>query len=87
MSGTKALLDTNVIIFASKRQIDLPRLLSSYDFFYTSIISFMEVYGHAFTRQEEKDLVDELFENLEISYYYYTTVVIKFYKKKLFNNN
>ncbi|MEN9611547.1 MAG: hypothetical protein RLZZ628_2361 [Bacteroidota bacterium] len=66
MSGNKALLDTNVIIFASKRQIDIPQLLSSYDFFYTSIISFMEVYGHLFTRQEEKDLVDELFENLEI---------------------
>jgi rRNA-processing protein FCF1 len=41
MSGNKALLDTNVIIFASKRQIDIPQLLSSYDFFYTSIISFM----------------------------------------------
>jgi predicted nucleic acid-binding protein len=66
MSGNKALLDTNVIIFASKHQIDIGKLLSSYDFFYTSIVSFMEVYGHTFARQEEKDLIDDLFENLEI---------------------
>jgi predicted nucleic acid-binding protein len=66
MSGNKALLDTNVIIFASKHQIDIGKLLSSYEIFYTSIVSFMEVYGHTFARQEEKDLIDDLFENLEI---------------------
>ena len=66
MNGNKALLDTNVIIFASKNQIDLKKLLSTYDNFYTSIISYIEVYGFEFTNQEEKDLVDELFEILEI---------------------
>jgi predicted nucleic acid-binding protein len=66
MSGNKAILDTNVIIFASKQQIDVERLLVSYDVFYTSIISFMEVYGYDFTIQAEKELIDEVFENLEV---------------------
>lgn len=67
MSGNKrALLDTNVIIFASKQLIDFENLLQEYDEFYVSLITFMEVYGFAFTKQEEKELVDDLFENLEI---------------------
>lgn len=66
MSGRKVLLDTNVIIFASKQQVDVQALLGRYDDFYTSIISYMEVYGYPFERQEEKQLIDELFESLEI---------------------
>jgi predicted nucleic acid-binding protein len=66
MSGTKAILDTNVIIYASKQQIDTELLLSTYDDFYTSIISFMEVFGFQFQKQEEFDLVEELFQNLEV---------------------
>jgi predicted nucleic acid-binding protein len=66
MSGTKAILDTNVIIYASKQKIDTELLLSTYDEFYTSIISFMEVFGFQFQKQEELDLVEELFEGLEV---------------------
>jgi predicted nucleic acid-binding protein len=67
MNGNKAILDTNVIIFASKQQIDVEKLLLSYNEFYTSIVSFMEVYGYQFSQQEEKDLIDEVFANLEIT--------------------
>lgn len=67
MNGTKrALLDTNVIIFASKNLIDIEQLLLEYEEFYVSLVTFMEVYGFAFTKEEEKELVDELFENLEV---------------------
>ena len=62
MSGNKALLDTNVIIFASKNLVDINAILESYDTFYVSIISFMEVYGHNFKDNNEKKLIDELFE-------------------------
>jgi rRNA-processing protein FCF1 len=41
MSGTKALLDTNVIILLSKQGIDVDSLLASYDEFYVSIITYM----------------------------------------------
>lgn len=66
MSGNKAILDTNVIIFASQQKVDLEKLLSGYDEVYTSIISFMEVYGYEFSAQAEKDLIDEMFKNLGI---------------------
>jgi predicted nucleic acid-binding protein len=67
MSGNKkALLDTNVIIFASKGIINADALLNDYDEFYTSIISYMEVYGYDFKNLEDKQIVDEIFENIEI---------------------
>jgi predicted nucleic acid-binding protein len=66
MNGNKAILDTNVIILASKNQIDVEKLLNSYDEFYASVITLMEVYGFEFTNTSEKDLIDEMFANLDI---------------------
>ena len=66
MNGNKAVLDTNVIIFASKNQIDVEKLLNSYDEFYVSVITLMEVYGFEFTNISEKDLIDEMFANLDV---------------------
>ena len=66
MNGSKGLLDSNTIIFASKQQIDVEKLLSNYDEFYVSIVTYMEVYTHEFQNTDEKDLIDELFTNLEI---------------------
>lgn len=66
MNGNSSLLDSNTIIFASKQKIDVRKLLSRYDKFYVSIITYMEVYAYEFTDQTEKDLIDELFDSLEI---------------------
>jgi predicted nucleic acid-binding protein len=66
MSGTKAILDTNVVIFISKKQIDIDKLLSLYDEFYVSIVTYMEVYGFEFENEEEKVLIDHFFEIIEI---------------------
>ncbi len=66
MNGNKALLDSNVIILASKQEIDIEKLLSAYDVFYTSVVTFMEVYGFAFENTDEKDLIDEMFGSLDI---------------------
>ncbi len=67
MNGNnRVLLDSNVVVFASKQQIDTNKLLSSYNEFYTSIINFMEVYGYEFENQEEKELIDTLFSIFEI---------------------
>lgn len=66
MNGTKAILDSNVIIFATKGTIDVGQMLSRYDKFYTSIISFIEVYAFDFQNSVEKDIADEIFANLEI---------------------
>lgn len=67
MSGSKALLDSNVIIFASKEEVDVELLLSSYDEFHVSMITFMEVYGFEFANPDEEDLINDIFANLEIT--------------------
>lgn len=66
MNGDKSVLDSNVIILASKQQIDTEKLLSLYDDFSVSIVTYMEVYGYDFQNQDEKDLIDELFANLNV---------------------
>ncbi len=66
MNGNKSALDSNLIILASRQQIDTEKLLSLYDEFYVSIVTYMEVYAYDFQNQDEKDLIDELFANLEI---------------------
>ncbi len=66
MNGNKAIFDTNVIIFASKKQIDIEKLLNDYDSYYASVITLMEVYGFEFTDTSEKDLIDDIFGNLDI---------------------
>lgn len=66
MNGTKVVLDSNVIIFASKEKIDVEKLLSRYDEFYVSVITYLEVYAHEFQNAAEKDIIDEIFTNLEI---------------------
>lgn len=66
MNGNRALLDSNAIIYATKRVIDAERLLSEHDNYFVSIISFIEVYSFAFPNAAEKDIADEIFKNLEI---------------------
>lgn len=66
MNGTRALLDSDAIIYATKRTIDAEKLLSEYDSYFVSIISFIEVYCYDFPNGAEKDIADEIFKNLEI---------------------
>lgn len=66
MSGTKAILDSNVIIFTTKGLIDVAAMLSRYDEFYASVITYAEVYAFDFQNSAEKDVADEIFANLEI---------------------
>jgi predicted nucleic acid-binding protein len=66
MNGTKAILDSNTIIFASKEPIDVDELFSRYDEFYASVITYAEVYAFDFQNSIEKDITDEIFRNLQI---------------------
>ncbi|MEZ4985017.1 MAG: PIN domain-containing protein [Saprospiraceae bacterium] len=66
MSGSKALLDTNVIILLSKQGIDVDALISRYDEFYVSIITYMETYGYDFQNNAEKNIIDAFFELVEV---------------------
>lgn len=66
MNGINSLLDSNAIIFASKQTLDTDELLSRYNNFYVSIITYIEVYAYDFTDQTEKDFIDEFFKILKI---------------------
>lgn len=66
MNGIKGILDSNVIIFFSKRRIDIESLYSKYAELCVSIVSYIEVYAYEFEDAEEKELVDRFFENVEI---------------------
>lgn len=66
INGNKILLDTNVIIFASKQLINIERFVSSFDSFYISIITYIEAYGFDFKDVNQKQLIDELFKSIEI---------------------
>ena len=66
MSGKEALLDSNVFIYISQKQLDFEKLLDKYDNFYTSVISKMEVLGYNFNNQKEKEIVENLFKEIEI---------------------
>ena len=41
-------------------------MVESYDDFYVSIITYIEVYGYEFEKPEEKQLIDLFFEGLEV---------------------
>ena len=66
MSGTKAVLDSNTIFLGSKGKIDVEDLLSRYDKFFASIITFAECYASDFQNSLEKDITDEIFAGSEI---------------------
>ncbi|MFA9214588.1 MAG: hypothetical protein ACEQSR_12190 [Candidatus Methylacidiphilales bacterium] len=66
MSGNSALLDSNIIILASKEKIDIEKLFEDYDTFFVSIITYMEVLGYENITETEKLIIDNFFSNIEI---------------------
>jgi len=47
MNGNSALLDSNIIIYLSKREVPLS-FLDQFDEHYISVITYMEVLGYQF---------------------------------------
>lgn len=66
MNGSRAILDSNLLIFLSKDLIDRRKLFSKYDEFYVSVITYMEVYAFEFSDSAQKNSLDETFAKLEI---------------------
>jgi len=66
MSGNKGLLDSNVIIDASKGIVSIQDIVNEYDYLYTSIISYVETLGFNFSDNEEKEIVIKIINSLEI---------------------
>ena len=68
MSGNKVVLDTNVIIFASKQLLNIEKFINDFDEFFVSVITYMEVYSYVFLNNNEKKLIDELFKSVTITH-------------------
>ena len=68
MNGNKAVLDSNVVIFFSKRKIDIDELSARYEKIFVSIITYIEVYAYEFVDGDEKALIDRFFANIEIDH-------------------
>lgn len=66
MSGTKGLLDSNVIIDLSKGNLLTEDLVKDYDSLYTSIISYVETLGYSFSDEEERAVVLSVLNQVEI---------------------
>ena len=66
MNGNKALLDSNVIIDASKGKLSLNNIIEKYDNIYISIICYIEVLGYNFESQKERLAIEKVIKNIPI---------------------
>lgn len=66
MNGNDILIDSNVIINASKGLIDFKRLVNDYDIKYISVITYIEVLGFNFKLKAEKESIKNLLNTFDI---------------------
>jgi predicted nucleic acid-binding protein len=60
------LVDTNILIYLSKKQLAFDKVASPGDKLFISVITYMEVLGYPFTNKTEKYIVEELCKNLPV---------------------
>ena len=59
MTGNKALIDSNIIIYLSKREVPLS-FLDQFDDISISVITYMEILGFPFPDQNEEKFIRDL---------------------------
>ncbi|MBW6537351.1 MAG: type II toxin-antitoxin system VapC family toxin [Mariniphaga sp.] len=64
MSGK--LLDTNILIYLSKKQLAFEKVASSGNKLFISVITYMEVLGYPFSNETEKHIIEELCQYLPV---------------------
>jgi predicted nucleic acid-binding protein len=68
MSGNRLLLDTNILIYLSKKELKLEDFASEDDVLFISVITLMEAKGYQFSNKKEETIIDSLCENLIKAY-------------------
>lgn len=68
MSGSKVLIDSNIIIYLSKGVLEIEEITNHYDELCISIITYMEVLGFQFSDQEELETTKNLLNHFKIIY-------------------
>ncbi len=66
MNGNSAVLDSNILIYFSKGKLNFKEITKPYKNIYISVISYMEVMGYKFDRNEEKKLINEFLNSIKI---------------------
>ncbi len=67
MNGNKkAVLDSNILIYLSKKQLDFNSLASKYQEIYISVISYMETLGFNFADVREEVLLKSFLQQFAI---------------------
>ncbi len=64
MSGK--LVDTNILIYLSKKSLDFDKIASPADMLFISVITYMEVLGYAFSSSYEKQMIETLCRHLQV---------------------
>ena len=64
MSGNNLLLDTNILIYLSKKELKIEEFARKDDELYISVISVMEAKGYQFGSKQEERIIDSLCDNL-----------------------
>ena len=62
------LLDSNIIISLSKKQINPNEIFNKKKLYAVSVITYMEVLGFNFQNREEKNFIESIFNSLKILY-------------------
>lgn len=65
MSGNRLLLDSNIVIYLSKRVLTLSEFAKPGDAIYVSLVTYMEVAGYTFSDTVEESFTTMLFESLQ----------------------
>lgn len=60
------LVDTNILIYLSKKQLAFDQVALPGDTLFISVITYMEVLGYRFPTNSEKKIVEELCKNFPI---------------------
>jgi len=66
MSGKSALLDSNIFVYISQKLLSFDNLFRTHENFCSSIISYMEVLGYNFENEFEREIVQILFQEMEV---------------------
>ena len=66
MHGTDKLLDSNILIYLSKKQLKLSSFSKPGDKLSISVITYMEVLGYPFTSQREEKLIKSICDSLQV---------------------
>jgi predicted nucleic acid-binding protein len=66
MTGNKAILDSNVIIDAVRKLIDIEKSIFQYKCVYISLITYIEVLGYTFKDENEKVITTQILGMFEI---------------------